>query len=85
MATMTMPTGARQDLGPAAKNPSSVGAWLHSLVVRFESWRERRRQYLATVKELNSLSDRELDDIGVVRCDIKTVARGSVAESKRAA
>lgn len=85
MATMTMTTGARQDLARPDTNPSSLAARLQRMIIRFESWRERRHQYLETVRELNSLSDRELDDIGVVRCDISTVARGSVTEYKRAA
>ena len=34
-----------------------------------------RKNYLATVHELNRLSDRELNDIGIHRCDIEFVAR----------
>lgn len=34
-----------------------------------------RKKYLATVHELSRLSNRELNDIGIHRCDIEFVAR----------
>ena len=34
----------------------------------------RRRTYRAAVKELSSFSDHELQDIGIVRADIRTIA-----------
>lgn len=34
-------------------------------------------RYRATVRELASLSDHELNDIGLARRDIETVARGA--------
>ncbi|MGF1561393.1 MAG: DUF1127 domain-containing protein [Geminicoccaceae bacterium] len=43
-----------------------------SLVQRY--WRERSL-YVETVQELQSLSDRELNDLGISRCDIRRVAR----------
>jgi len=33
------------------------------------------QRYRATVRELQQLSDRELDDVGLSRADITTVAR----------
>jgi uncharacterized protein YjiS (DUF1127 family) len=42
-----------------------------------------RRAYLDTLRELQSLSDRELDDIGISRGDIQHVAR-EAAEMKHA-
>jgi uncharacterized protein YjiS (DUF1127 family) len=33
------------------------------------------RQYRATVRELDHFSDRELDDLGIRRSDIRRVAR----------
>lgn len=33
--------------------------------------------YMATYKELNSLSDKELHDLGIDRCDIERVSRES--------
>ncbi len=34
-------------------------------------------QYRETVAELSRLTDRELDDLGISRYDIESVARGS--------
>lgn len=39
---------------------------------------KERRKFKETVKELNSLTDKELADIGISRCDIKAVALGHV-------
>ena len=36
----------------------------------------RRRETNATINELHSLSDAELNDIGIPRCSIETVVRG---------
>ena len=38
----------------------------------YKNWRNYRR----TVNELNALSTRELDDLGIARSDIPAVARG---------
>lgn len=38
----------------------------------------KRAAYRATVRELRALGDRELDDLGLSRWDIETVARRSV-------
>jgi uncharacterized protein YjiS (DUF1127 family) len=37
---------------------------------------ERRKAIHSTIKELNKLSDRELNDIGIARGDIYSVAAG---------
>ena len=42
-----------------------------SLKQSFNSW----RSYRQTVNELNSMSDRELNDIGIARGDIPFIAR----------
>jgi uncharacterized protein YjiS (DUF1127 family) len=36
-------------------------------------------RYRKTVRELSHLSDRELNDLGIVRCDIDYIARNSAA------
>ena len=36
-------------------------------------------KYRETVRELSRLSDRELNDIGVARFEIETLARGNAA------
>ncbi len=42
-----------------------------NLSCTFKSW----RQYRATMTELNRLSQRELDDLGISRSDIPALAR----------
>lgn len=49
-----------------------IGTTLASVVGSFGSWNDARM----TRNALASLSDRELDDIGLVRGDIDTVATG---------
>lgn len=36
-----------------------------------------RQQVKTTIKELSALSDRELHDMGISRCDIYTIAHGA--------
>ena len=36
---------------------------------------QRRKIYLSTCRELEACSDRELDDIGIARADIRRLAR----------
>jgi uncharacterized protein YjiS (DUF1127 family) len=43
---------------------------LAALKARFATW----QAYRVTLQQLSQLSDRELDDIGVRRCDIPAVA-----------
>lgn len=58
------------------EGPSSI-FWLKRALLRFERWSFKRLDYRSTVKELSALSDRELDDIGIARCDIPSIARQS--------
>lgn len=48
-------------------------------VTRFNEWRSYRR----TVTELSGLTDRELNDIGISRAEIRAVARGNLAPISR--
>ena len=45
-----------------------------NLVRNYRNW----RRYRATVSELNSLSTRELNDLGISRADIHQVARKAI-------
>ncbi len=47
---------------------------LAHLLAWYHAQRERRRLYGQTVRELSQLSDRDLDDIGISRCDIRAIA-----------
>jgi uncharacterized protein YjiS (DUF1127 family) len=51
------------------------GAALSRLVARYQAWNDAR----ITRKALNALSDRELDDLGLVRGDIDDIATGTFA------
>lgn len=44
---------------------------IDSLVTRYRSW----RKYRSTYEELMKLSSRELDDLGISRSEIPTIAR----------
>ncbi|MEX3316983.1 DUF1127 domain-containing protein [Sulfitobacter sp. PS-8MA] len=56
----------------AAKGPLSYFA---SLWTAMTEARARRASYRQTLNELQALSDRELADIGLARCDIRRLAR----------
>jgi uncharacterized protein YjiS (DUF1127 family) len=43
-----------------------------------EAGRRRRRNINNTIEELHSLSDSDLNDIGIVRANIEVVARGLI-------
>jgi uncharacterized protein YjiS (DUF1127 family) len=42
---------------------------------------QQYKRYKLTVSELNKLTDRDLADLGLVRCDIDRVARESITVS----
>lgn len=54
--------------------PSKSGFSLSSLFASVAAWNDARM----TRNSLNKLSARELDDIGLVRGDIETIARGNL-------
>jgi uncharacterized protein YjiS (DUF1127 family) len=65
MAYVTLP--AHTDFGFAGR--------IDALRARFASWRARRALYERTLIELCVLSNAELADLGIHRCDIARVAR----------
>lgn len=46
-----------------------------NLIRKINLWAEKSKRYRKTVRELSSLSDRDLGDIGISRCDIPAIAR----------
>jgi len=46
------------------------------IIAAFQRW----RMYNATVSELAQLSDRQLADLGISRCDITQIAREAAAQ-----
>jgi uncharacterized protein YjiS (DUF1127 family) len=70
----------RADLGAdASQSPSRR---LAGLLARLGDWRERRRRYRATVRELAALDDDILADVGVPRSEIEAVARRVAAQHR---
>lgn len=55
-----------------------LSARLATFVSRVKAAYALRVEYNRTYAELQSLSDRELNDIGVRRCDIRDIARDHV-------
>ena len=47
------------------------------LFAKLSGWMKENYAYHQAVSELSSMSDRDLADIGVVRCDIPAIARGA--------
>ncbi len=60
----------------ATLTPSTFnfGARVSALIERIKVARARAAEYQRTYSELQRLSNRELDDIGVRRCDIADIA-----------
>ena len=61
----------------------TASSWIQDAIEGFNDLRrsmrlraERRAAYNRTYKELNKLTDFELNDIGICRGDIKNIARG---------
>lgn len=63
---------------PGAGRLGALSATLRGWLEDFEIWLEKREDYDRTVRELSALSDRELDDIGIARSQIREVAKGEI-------
>ena len=63
--------------GSSQQITSGFAALLERTLARFNQYREYRR----SVSELDACSDRMLEDIGVYRGDIRTIARDRVSGS----
>jgi uncharacterized protein YjiS (DUF1127 family) len=61
-------------LGAAASRTAGASTG-NSLLGRLTTWFSEQRRYRQTMNELSTLSERELDDIGLTRGDIESVAR----------
>jgi len=56
--------------------PSTPAHGLGELFARISGWFAEGRHYRATVAELSALTDQQLADVGVLRGEIREVARG---------
>lgn len=58
--------------------PATFSSATPTFLRRFAEMRAQRRAYQQTRHELQWLSDRELSDLGIARCDIDRIAREAV-------
>ncbi|SDE35451.1 protein of unknown function [Paracoccus isoporae] len=65
---------ATNTLTHTARDDRAAGTGLMGMIVRLQEARARRAVYRQTVAELNSLSSRELDDLGIHRSMITRIA-----------
>ncbi len=70
---------AHDILNPAGK--TGLIDRLNAARATFAKYRARRRVFAATVRELSALSDRELADLGLSRCDIRGLAQRAARET----
>ena len=54
------------------KKEESIMTSIKTIVQMFSAWRRHRD----VARELSSMNDHELSDIGISRCDIGAIARG---------
>ena len=64
--------------GLAAARGAEVAGDGTGFISRLRNWLDDQRRYRRTVTELSQLTDRELDDIGLRRVDIASIARTCV-------
>jgi len=63
---------------PRPSAPMALNVRLVNALDSFKKNLRQRRMYNQTIRELNSLSDRELNDLGLCRSMITDVARSAV-------
>lgn len=78
MATQTFD---RPSTVPAGFDPGRLLGALRRAFARFRERMEEQRRYRRTVRELMSLTDQELDDIGLSRGQIRDIAREAARRS----
>ncbi len=75
---MTTGTTAGSGLGGLARERGRMARLLRAFAARLLQWIDEEIAYRRTVRELQQLSDRELDDLGIARRDIPAIARRAV-------
>jgi len=84
MATHVMTTDEFARANGRRREASTLLTWLKNTASKIaESW-DWCRNYQLTVRELERLTDKELDDIGILRLDIPTIAMRSAAAAQDA-
>ncbi len=59
----------------------NIAGYFRNFSQRYADWRVAREAYLRTYRELSSLTDRELSDIGISRAQIEDIARQSAHQA----
>ncbi|MFN3613903.1 MAG: DUF1127 domain-containing protein [Rubrimonas sp.] len=59
----------------AIRTAGARAGFVSSVAARLSLWLRRREAYARTVNELEVLTDRDLSDLGIARCDIRRLAR----------
>ena len=75
----------RVDLHPSLAAGRGGSGWGEGLRTAFARWLERlreERRYRQAVRDLKALSDRELADIGIVRGQIREIARAAARRQR---
>ncbi len=75
MTTHVMTSNGAATSGGYRPEASGSLTWLNETIAKFEAWLAWNARYRQTRRELEYLSDRELDDIGIARYDIPMIAR----------
>ena len=75
---MTLPVGG---VAGAWRGESRDTSRFGQLIAALRRQLAVHRVYKQTYEELMTLTDRELDDIGIARCDIRTMARETAKEA----
>lgn len=75
---------AREASGPAVggRAGGGIGGWLAELARAARRRAAEHECYVRTRNELMQLSDRELDDIGLARIDIESMARSAARSAQ---
>lgn len=59
-------------------NTATIADRIRGAIAGFQAYRTNRAEYVATVRELDRLTNRELNDLGMSRYDIPRIAHDHV-------
>jgi uncharacterized protein YjiS (DUF1127 family) len=77
MATHAMTSQGIERSTGRSRGISGLVGWFDDVASKLSKSWAWYRDYQNTVRELRSLSEKELNDIGIARCDIATIAMQS--------
>jgi len=77
MSSYATPYRSAAALFEAADLMHVAGNWLRTVAKSLEAWLERRRLAMRAMHDFDTMSERDLKDIGLTRGDITRVAWGA--------